>query len=576
MARRACACLEQVGDVVALVDSQHIYARALQQIGDLAEAERQYRRAVDGVEAWLRDIGADARRSRVLDRSLPLFQNAVTFLLEHAGNPTTAFEMAERAKARSLLELVRNKQRIEVVPSSVTEKRTGLELHLRTLQDALIEEKSSLSPRAGTVEYLEAELERVRREHGRLLDDLAHSDPGYAVEEGLVKPLDLSRVQERVVASADVALLEYFVSGDAVHLWIVRERAIHTITLDCRLEELRALLRKTIDPLVHDPPRLLRLLPRDLRRLGRWVLDEALPHLEGVRRLLIVPSGPLHRLPFEMLVLRMPGEEGWSPGAGIDRFAAPEYAADRFEIAYGPSATLLDPALVAAPGDQNEQPAVLALGDPLYEQFAGAGSVDSMVRLPRLPGTADEVRHLQESFPGTRVFLREQAREAVYRRHAPEADIIHLGCHGLVDGDDPSYAGVVLSAGEGSTEDAWLQSYEIAEIGLRRGPLVVISACHVAAGRLSGAEGILGLSRAFTQAGARTVVASFWSVEDRVTVQLIDRFYRSLATEGSDATRAIATARREHLEAERRNPRLDRAAPGSHPYFWAGFRVFGR
>ncbi|MAE68945.1 MAG: hypothetical protein CME06_00590 [Gemmatimonadetes bacterium] len=576
MARRACACLEQVGDAVALVDSQHIYARASQEIGDLDEAERQYRRAVDGVEDWLRDIGADARRSRVLDRSLPLFRDAVTFLFGHAGDPRAAFEMAERAKARSLLELVRNKQRIEAVPISVAEKRTGLELHLRTLQDALIEERSSPSPRAGMVVYLEAELERVRREHGRLLDDLAHSDPGYAVEEGLVKPLDLPRVQERVVAAEDVALLEYFVAGDAVHLWIVLRREMHTITLDCGIDELRELLQKTIDPMGNDPPRLLRLLPRDLRRLGRWVLDPALPHLRAVRRLLIVPSGPLHRLPFEMLVLRMPGEENWSEGAGIDRFAAPEYAADRFEIAYGPSATLLDPALGSAPKEERRTPAVLALGDPLYEQFAGTGSEDSMVRLPRLPGTADELRHIQKSFPQSRVFLREQARESVYRCHAPEADIIHLGCHGLVDGDDPSYAGVVLSAGEGSAEDAWLQSYEIAEIGLTRGPLVVISACHVAAGRLSGAEGLLGLSRAFIQAGARIVVASIWSVEDRVTVHLIDRFYRALATEGCDATRALATARREHLEAERRNPRLDRAAPGSHPYFWAGFRVFGR
>ncbi len=574
LATRACRCLDGAADILALIDARHVLAESLRSVGDTGAAAAEYERAVDDAEHLLRDIGADSRRVRVLEGSQPLLGDAGTFFLEDAGDPERAFEMAERAKARSLLELVRGERGSGAAAGAVDEKRSGLELHLRALQDALIEEKSAPAPRRGLVGYLEGELQRVRREHSALLDDLALADPGLAASEGLVKPLDLARVRERVVAGADVALLEYFAAGDVLHLWVVREERAHALTLERGVAEIEALVDKVVAPLVGDTPRPVALLPRDLRRLAHWVLESALEHLQGVRRLLVVPSGPLHRLPFEMLVLRMPGERGWDAGEGVDRFAAPEYVCERFEIGYGPSATLLDPALIRARGAPAAEPTVLAFGDPVYAQ--AESSADTLVHLPRLPGTAEEVRLLQQIYPKTRALVREQAREAAYREHAGAADIIHLGCHGLVDGDDPSYAGVVLSAGARHREDAWLQSYEIAEVTLERAPIVVISACHVAGGRVSGAEGILGLSRAFVQAGARAVVASLWSVEDRGVVVLIERFYRALAAADGDAVAALAEARREQLADQRADPRLERIAPESHPYFWAGFRVFGR
>ncbi len=94
--------------------------------------------------------------------------------------------------------------------------------------------------------------------------------------------------------------------------------------------------------------------------------------------------------------------------------------------------------------------------------------------------------------------------------------------------------------------------------------LVTLSACGTALGQELSGEGMLGLTRAFHYAGARSLLASLWTVDDEATADLMDRFYRRLRR-GESKDAALRGAQVEMLAAER----------FSHPSLWAAFQLSG-
>ena len=590
-ARDAVAILSALSDVHQLHAAHHTHARALARTGARDAARDAFRASIAALESWVRMIGHDSRRARLLEDALPCLQDAVSFLLE-VENPAPieleeAFDIAERAKARSLFEAIRSHDTPRQIPAELLQKRQELETRLRLLQDGHIQELSTPEPRKPMVEFFDFELAKARAEHTRLLDDLAMRFPAYAAEEGLTDPLSLSEVQARVVGEQGAALLEYFVTKEETFVWVIRRNSARVVRLGLGEKALAERVEPLIEPFRESSHAVLGVFPRDLRELARTVFDPLLPHLAGVRRLLVVPSGALHEVPFEMLVLRLPDEAGWEAAALADRFGGPEYLVERFEVAYGLSATLLDPSLESVGvGDSFDdvikpwaERTIAAFGDPLYEQLGEEPSLSAVrasgVSFSRLLGTREEVRAIRRLFAHTRSFVRSRARESAYRRHAPGADLVHLGCHGLVNRDQPSYSGVVLSPGRRKDEDALLQAYEISEIRLERRPLIVLSACQVAGGKLSTVEGLMGLTRAFVQAGAGVVIASPWIMDDTMTAQLVVAFYEALAGGEGDPITALAAARRAALAQARSGSTCKGSVPPAHPLNWAGLRVFG-
>jgi CHAT domain-containing protein len=124
---------------------------------------------------------------------------------------------------------------------------------------------------------------------------------------------------------------------------------------------------------------------------------------------------------------------------------------------------------------------------------------------------------------------------------------------------------LILSAPTaGAREDGVLHAYEIGRLDIRAG-LVVLSACSTALGKAAGGEGLIGLTHAFMSAGAGSVLATLWRVDDRSMASLMTRFYRVLRIPGATATEALQKAQLQLID----------SLPFSHPYFWAGVATFG-
>ncbi|KAB2958427.1 MAG: CHAT domain-containing protein [Thermoanaerobaculia bacterium] len=185
--------------------------------------------------------------------------------------------------------------------------------------------------------------------------------------------------------------------------------------------------------------------------------------------------------------------------------------------------------------------------------------------LARLPASEGEAAAIAELFGESAVvFAGREASEERFksRAQAGAARYLHVAAHGLVSEEFPHLSGLALALRAGGSEDGLLQAHEIAKLRLDA-DLVVLSACQTGLGREVRGEGLVGLSQAFFQAGARGLVVSLWNVADASTARLMRSFYRRLAA-GAPASEALRGAQLEQLDEG--NP---------HPYYWAPFVVVG-
>ena len=181
---------------------------------------------------------------------------------------------------------------------------------------------------------------------------------------------------------------------------------------------------------------------------------------------------------------------------------------------------------------------LVAFGDPDYgTSGSGAASLVRSLRergleLSPLPGSRAEVESLQGLYPaGSRVFVGADASEEHARRAGREPSLLHFACHALADEASPLDSSLVLSLPakwKPGQPNGLLQAWEILEQVRIDADLVTLSACGTALGQEMSGEGMIGLTRAFQYAGARTVLASLWSVNDQSTADLMGRFYRRL------------------------------------------------
>lgn len=184
--------------------------------------------------------------------------------------------------------------------------------------------------------------------------------------------------------------------------------------------------------------------------------------------------------------------------------------------------------------------------------------------LIRLPWAEKEVQEIANLVAG-KAFLRGAATEKSFKENAPEAGIIHLATHAIVDDQRPLYSKFVFAPNEDSGEDGYLNTYELYNMDLKA-DLAVLSACNTGYGKLHRGEGIMSLARGFIYAGCPSIVMSLWPVDDRASALLMTDFYKGLS-EGRSKDAALRAAKLEYLktaDAERANP-----------FYWAGFVSIG-
>ena len=262
-------------------------------------------------------------------------------------------------------------------------------------------------------------------------------------------------------------------------------------------------------------------------RIYEDLLGEALRDLPPrVRKLTLVPDGILHRVPFSSL---RPSPEASPLAAEWELVVAPS-AGLWLEWRNDGGGDLSSASLVLADPASSEPP-------PRNAATRGGGSPDP---LPALRFARQEGRHVRRLL-GAELLLGSQASEAALKAWPLEdLGVVHFGTHSRFDGIRPEKAAVILSPGHPG-EDGRLQPREIAALPLRDS-LVFLATCSGNRGETLRGEGVMSLARSFFQAGARTVIATLWDVDDRESADLAERFYSGFRR-GLPASTALRQAK---------------------------------
>jgi len=466
--------------------------------GDLAGAERELTAAGDALDAW---------RAGLNDQQLRLMAFQATATDESDGNSTiprvvAALERGGRANAAF----------------GLAERRRARELGARLIEASALETSPVEAPAAGF----------------RAAGSVATSADVPEIA-GLL-PDDSTAVIEYVTGAFGAPTTAFVViRGDA---------------------PAQALVLPPADSLTGAIGRFIALVARgaddraEAAGLGRALLGPVLVLLgPGISRLVIVPDGPLHRVPWDAL-----------------RLSDGHYVVERYAVGIAPSAGALG-ALLRRPRKREsvDSSRLLAFGDP---DFAGVGDtlrlggepIATAEDLTRLPGSGEEARLVGSYAAMSDVRLRRDA-SVDYLRHTPLAryEVIHFATHALVD--DRALGRTVLALAPGASGNGLVAPGELAGLDLHA-RLVVLSACRTAGGVVVDGEGIQGLTAALLEAGARSVVATSWRVGDRSTTRFVERLYSELAS-GRSVVEALRGAKLASLRA------------GDPPRIWAAFSVVG-
>jgi hypothetical protein len=194
--------------------------------------------------------------------------------------------------------------------------------------------------------------------------------------------------------------------------------------------------------------------------------------------------------------------------------------------------------------------------------FASPTLPQELNRYPALPHVLLQATRLHHNLPDSVLFTDEKATATAFRKNASQSTLFHFAGHGISYG---GFGALLLAAlpGRGPANDAYFTAHEIADIPLPRMQLVVLASCSSGVGEQSGVINLDSLTRAFLEASAQRVIASSWEVDSSATADLMAAFYDRLES-GNTTAESLRQAELAVRQAK------------SHPYYWAGFRVFGR
>ncbi|PYS99372.1 MAG: hypothetical protein DMF63_12205 [Acidobacteria bacterium] len=498
--------LEQPATAQATMNSLGVIAR---ETGDSRHAESMFEAAIESVESARAPLPGEEYQMAFLAKSLEPYENLARLYIEN-GDLENAFLTVERARSRSLLDAVTSRSQ-----SSKNDETTKLREELNWLYSRLArvegDEVSALQKQIG---------DREKKLASASLR--SHARARTRTQKGTTMTIDALQKQ----IGERNAVVEFVSDSGTISAFVVtNDRIEYVIKIASETEVLSLLeglhfqfgaLRFGGDQLAVFAEQLKSRADAYLRMLYEKLI-EPIARSFGDRDLVVIPSGVLNYVPFHAL------------------YDGATYLVKSRDVRYAPSVSVwlsLNSKRSSSPGNSF----LMAYADE------------------RIPLVNDEVGKLANMLPKARTKVGKNATFAAFQKHAPDADLIHLACHGQFRPDNPMFSSLHLA-------DGWVTVRDLYAIRLKA-KLVTLSACETGLSKVHAGEEILGLARGFLSAGARSIVLSLWTVNDEATSRLMQEFYTNLQR-GTDVAASLRFAQKTFVDR------------GEHPYFWSPFFVIG-
>jgi CHAT domain-containing protein len=529
-ARSALAVASATGAAWLGHEGHHVLAGVARAQGQVDAALAEYDRALAAVERVQSRLATELRTNFLADK-LEVFHDAIDCALS-AAQPARAFQYLERAKSAALVDYLASNLDVRVAsrPGADPELEralAGLREEHAWLYSRLnghgLAERPEQALRPDDAERLAAQLRDREREIARLLERIA-LDSHHGRDDVEAAARELPSPWQTL--DDGVALVEYHFGRRGGVAFVATRGDLAAVPLEVGPEAIARTLRlwqlnlsATARAIAAGAPTVgLADSARGLlQALHRALLGPVAARLDGLARLIVVPFGLTHGVPFHALHdgrrhLLETVEVSAVPSSAVHRLCAQR----------------------AVPAN----PTALALA------CSDGG------RLTHVVGEAQGV----VSTLGGRSLIEDEATRAALAAGVERHGVLHLAAHGEARLDNPTFAHVKLADGPLTTADVFKLPLE--------GALVVLSACESGRAAVHGGDELVGLTRGFLYAGAAALVQSLWRVEDGSTARLMDRFYRALQA-GWSASAAL------------REAQLASRDEDGQPFLWAPFQLVG-
>ena len=442
----------------------------------------------------------------------------------------------------------------------------NLKLSSITYDNKSVEELYEMDWMINSGIYTNAETDSLKRLLAVLKNNITNKHPDL---KRIIDPTHTNQVSDFQKILADKEnFLSIYLTDKKSYLFLVTNNKFQTFELAANIKDVTDLVFK-VSPYFDESSNSRYFFNKDLFAfnaksaydLFTILLKPAVKEIPSNAKLIVSPSKELFAFPFEFLVTSYKANQ--SDYSYSDKtFLIADYA-----ISYAPSAAVYAEEVQNQLSNNNK---VLIVGDPSIDNQSQEiaerrGLLEESISSPRsftllpLRYSSDEVNMIGTIMKADNVFLKKDATETNFKENAELSKVIHLSTHSLLYKKQPL---IFFSNFYDPENDGFLEASEIVQLKLNS-DLVVLSSCSSGLGKLDESEGIIGMTKAFFDAGTKSIIVSLWEVNDKYTSKLMTMFYQKLS-EGFDKSEALRQAKIEFIKTQSPNP-----------YFWAAFVLSG-
>ncbi|MEO8400059.1 MAG: CHAT domain-containing protein, partial [Ignavibacteriaceae bacterium] len=415
--------------------------------------------------------------------------------------------------------------------------------------------------------YNKEEVDSVKNLFSELKLSLTKKFPSLKKYLNLSQSLPLKEIQSHI--DENQKLLSIYTTENSTYLFLISKDDFKQFEVKISQDKLKKKINAVSSYFGADSNLQKNYYNQDLfsfnakaaNELYKILIEPVIKFINEDDELIIIPSFITASIPFEFLVTKYDDEE--SPYNYADK----KFLIYKYNISYSPSAAVF---IEQKTNNFKNKGNVLIVGNPSIdnnsEEYAERrGLLEETGGLPRnvallpLKYSGEEVQEISKILSSDKVLIEKDATETNFKKNAEFSKVIHLSTHSFLFNKQPL---IFFSNAYDPDNDGLLEASEIVQLKLNS-DLIVLSSCNSALGSIDESEGIIGMTKAFFEAGSKSVVASLWEVNDKYTSKFMVLFYKRLS-EGFDKSKALRLAKIDFIKNYSANP-----------YFWSAFILSG-
>ena len=516
----------------------HQLGKIEEQQGRYKTALKNYLRGIDNIESLAAMItGNGSFQSSFFAGEIDIYQSAVGIYLKN-NDVDSAFKLIERTKSRELSQLIfRDLDLSKFSDSPLFKEFEELRERLNAFYSATNEKHFRQTIIA---QPIKKELEITERQIKKVAEKLRVGEGNFASINFFDFDYENLIEQANGWLSDDSVIIEYYFVQDRLMAFVIERGDLRVCELGVSKDKLASLINKLsflLEAAKYDYQQSsIEETQAILQKLFDLLFAPLYSDLEGYSHLFIVPHSVLHSFPFSIL------------------YDGKDYLIKHFSISYAPSVKILN-----YYQQKSDVPILQKPPKSITPLVMGYDPGD-------IPYSIKETRAIKSIFPNCNYFEQDKATIQNLKKYSPKSDFVHISTHGQFRKDNPLFSSLQFAPSLTSSsvykKSDYLIVYDIYYLQFKH-TLITLSACLSGKNFVDNADELFGLARGFFLAGAVSLVASLWSVEDASTAKLMTVFYENIVA-GENFGNAL------------RNAKLQVMKTSPHPLFWGGFVLMGR